>query len=246
MDVPTPSGVPDPEAASFAEPVERAHGIAAWREKKAFRANILVIIDDEPILEGELWMTTDLSRSRIDRSDGTTVVWDGTETRVAPSDAVFAGAGAHLLGWTNWLAAPFELRDAGTYLEPLDEKAFRGRSYEAARLTFAPGVGERFRESYVVYKDPQTERLAALGPVTMLDGGVDSSEPWAITYEELERIDGVLLPTHGTIWPWSDNGVQGDSVGTVRLSNPRFVTPGDDTFAVPEGARVVSKPVSER
>jgi len=38
--VPTPDGVPDPEADAFAAPIERAHGIAAWREHEAFSAEI--------------------------------------------------------------------------------------------------------------------------------------------------------------------------------------------------------------
>lgn len=238
-EVPTPSGVPDPEAAAFAEPIEQAHGLAAWRAHDGLRADITVQFGGERMLQGELLMRTDMSRTRIRRGDGSVVVWDGEDAWVSPPDAEFPRARFHALTWAYFLSAPMKLRDPGTYLESLGDKTLRGESYDAARLTFAPGVGDTPDDWYVLYRDPETQRLHAMAYIVTYGTTVDEAEaePHAITYAGFEAIEGVSIPTEWTFWQWSEaEGIEGDPIGSVALRGVRFVTPAEDAFAVPEAA----------
>ena len=63
-------------------------------------------------------------------------------------------------------------------------------------------------------------------------------EPHAIVYGEFVDVEGVQVPTVWQLHGWSEEqGVHGDPLGRLELSNPRFVEPGPETFSAPEGAR---------
>jgi hypothetical protein len=242
-EAPTPAGVPDPEADRFAEPIEQAHGLSAWRNEEAVRADVLVELGGERVLQGELLMKTDMSRTRILRSDGTVLVWDGSDAWVAPAGAALARARFHALTWPFVLSAPMKLRGPGTYLESLGEKTLRGETYDSARLTFAPGVGDGPGEWYVLYRDPETERLHAIA--FRASANQAETEPHAITFGGFVEIDGARIATAWTLWRWSEEaGIRGEPIGSVRLSNVAFTTPPDDAFAVSEDASRREVPAS--
>jgi hypothetical protein len=225
--------------------LERAHGLDAWKRHDALRAEIRVEFGGKTTLDGILTFTTDGTRSRIDLKDGAQLVFDGQRAWVAPDSATFEMARFHLLTWPYFLSVPFKLRDGGVRIgwmgdQPLGEAA-GGKHYPALRLTFAPGTGDAPRDWYILYRDPQTDRLKAMAYiVTYGKAPADRPEdPHAITYDDFRTIDGVTLATRWTFSDWvPGKGISGDPVGRATLKNIQFIAPPPGFFEKPAtGAR---------
>jgi Family of unknown function (DUF6503) len=239
---PAGTAAPAPAAAAggFAAPIEAAQGRAAWRSRPALAARLEVSFGGKTAVSGRLLFRTDLSGSRLDLDDGTEAIWDGRQAWVYPAASPFKGARFHLLTWPYFLAAPMKLDDPGTHLEPLGTKALDGASYETARLTFDAGVGDTPDDWYVLYRDPESGRLAAMAYVVTYGKTLQEAEkePHVVLYHDFVDLGGVTLPTRLEFRRWSEEqGAYGDAIGEVKLGDPAFVEPDLGAFDRPEGGR---------
>lgn len=236
-------------AADFAEPIETAHGRDAWYAAEAVSANLSVSMGGNQILEGRMLFTPKVGEARLEVADGTVAVFDGERAWVSPAGAELPQARFHLLTWPYFLAAPFKLRDPGAHLEDLGTRPLDGAEHPAARLTFGPGVGDSPDDWYVVYRDPSNDHLAAMAYVVTYGGRSAEeagAEPHAITYHDFQQVDGVSLPTTWRMWNWSEEeGVHGDPIGEVTLTDVDFVTPSADAFDRPADAEEDPLPAAE-
>jgi hypothetical protein len=229
--------------------IERAHGRDAWARRHALRCDLVVEFGGKTTVDGTLTFTTDGTRSRIDLKDGARLTFDGERAWVSPDSATFPMARFHLLTWPYFAAVPFKLRDGGVRVGWMgDQPLGDGRQYPAIRLTFAPGTGDASRDWYILYRDPQTDRLKAMAYIVTYGkaAGDRPEDPHAITYDDFRTVDGVTLATRWTFTDWvPGKGISGDPVGRATLKNLRFVTPPPGFFARPtSGAKedVVPQP----
>jgi len=238
-----PAPADDP-ATAWARSIEQAHGAGAWAAKneagEALSSRITVDYGGERILEGRMLLEPDLGRTRFELTDGTVVVWDGEGAWVAPAEAELPGARFHALTWPYFLALPMKLRDPGAHLEPLGEATLDGTTHDTMRLTFDPGTGDSPDDWYVVYRDAQTGRLAAAAYVVTYgrDLAAAEREPHAVRYQDYQPVESVLVPRRWTFWSWNaDDGIYGEPIGEVSLSDVEWIEPPPGTFDAPEGAR---------
>lgn len=233
---PAAASAADP-AAAFAAPIEKANGLAVWRAQDALQVDVVAKWGGQTILDGRMTFPTDLSRSRLRRADGSIAVFDGEHAWVSPATAKLGGARFHLLTWPYFLAVPMKLRDPGTHLEPLGERPMRqGAAFLAARLTFDPGTGDTPDDWYVVYRDPATDRLAAVAYIVTYGTPLEEAEkePHLIVYADYVEVGGVPIPTTWTFYHWNpEEGGHGEPIGEVKLSGARFLTPAPDAFVRP-------------
>ena len=235
-------------AAAFAKQIEQAHGHTAWQKRHAVAANITLDFGGNRLLDGaDMRFNTAVGKARLEPDAQTTVVFDGETAWLTPADSDFSRPRFHVLTWSYFMAAPFKLRDPGANLEMLGERDLRGETYNAARLTFDPGVGDSPDDWYIVYRDKDTNRLHAMAYIVTYGKSREKAEqePHAIVYENFADIDGVTLAKNWRFHHWSvDRGVYGEPIGKVRLENIRFIDPAEDTFTKPDGAREVTRPES--
>jgi len=230
---------------TYATPVEQAHGIDAWKGHEAVEANVVVNFGGNTAFDGKMLFTPDTSRVRMDVADGSTAIWDGSTAWVTPADSAFQGARFHLLTWPYFLAAPMKLRDPGTQMEDLGDLTLGETAYAGAKLTFGAGVGDSPDDWYILYRDPSSNVLHGMAYIVTFGSSLEKAEaePHAITYGGFSEVGGVQIPQSWQFWMWSEEeGITGDPIGNVELTDVRFVTPAADAFAVPEGAREESLP----
>lgn len=237
-------------AAAFAGPIEATHGAEAWYGKDAVAADVAIEFGGNRVFAGDMLFTPTMEKARVDLpgtgdATGASVVWDGGTAWVSPADAEFPRARFHVLTWPYFLAAPMKLRDPGTRLEDLGSRTMEGRTYDVARLSFEGAVGDTPDDWYVLYRDGETNRLAAMAYIVTYGTPREDAEaePHAITYEDFTTVDGVEIPTTWRFWLWNEeDGIHGDPIGRVELSEVRFMTPGPEAFEVPEDAREEALP----
>lgn len=240
----------DPEAAAFAAPIEEAQGLDAWRAHRAFQADVLIESEGKTRLDGRLLFATDFSGVALRTADGVVAVFDGERAWVSPADAALPRARFHLFTWPYFIAAPFKLRDPGTHLEPGAERELStgtDEHYPTARMTFDAGVGDTSDDWYLVFRDPATDRLAALAYVVTYGTTREqaAADPHAITYQDFTEVEGAELATSWTFWHWDpEDGIHGDPIATGRLTGLRFVEPPPGAFERPADAREEPLPPS--
>jgi hypothetical protein len=234
--VPEPPPRPsDPFSRQFATPIEEAHGIAAWSRRPALRADMVATFGGRVRNQGTMLFRTDSTAARMDFSDGTLLVFDGQNAWVSPSTSDFQRARFHLRTWPYLLAAPFKLRDHGVRLEDLGERPLGGQSYSAAKLTFLEGAGDTPDNWMIAYREPETNRLAAMAFIDTYgkERAAAEAAPEVVLFEDHVTIDGVTLPTTLAMHWWKDGEV-GELIGTVKFSNLEFVTPEPGAFDRPD------------
>jgi hypothetical protein len=221
--------------------VEAAHGLAAWRDRRAVAADIDVSFGREPLFSGGLLYDVHTGRVRLDVRDTAILFFDGERCWISPATADVPGARHHLLMWPALMAAAFRLRDPGTRLETTGPRALDGIQHETALLTFDAGAGGSPGDWFVLYEDPETNRLAAIAYAVTWAGMAPAAAgrgPRSIVYRDFVTIDGVTLAQRWTFHRWSaDEGPHGDPIGSATLGNLRFVEPVPRAFAVPADVR---------
>ena len=190
-----------PAGMGVARRIEAAHGKHAWTEKEAVACDITVTFGGAEMLNGSMTYETGAGRVRIETVGGATLVFDGERAWVSPSAAQVPMIRFQLLTWPYFLAAPFKLRDPGTYLAPHGRRPLDGVTHVTALLTFDAGTGDSPDDWYVIYQDPATDRLAAVAYIVTYGTTVDEAqkEPHALVYEDYRTIDGVALATRWVI-----------------------------------------------
>lgn len=232
-------------ADSFSETVEEAHGGEDWNAQEAVAADIRVEFGGQLMIDGRMVSDTPVGKTRFELKDGTVLVFDGKDAWTSPADSTFQGARFHVLTWPYFLAAPMKLDDPGTTLKALGKKPFQGdRSLEAAHLSFGEGVGDSPEDWYVVYRE-NSGALAGMAYIVTFGKSTAEAEkePHAVTYHDHVEVDGVQLSTRWQFWNWNEKeGVIGEPIGNVTLSNVEFVKPDGSTFTRPKNARSEAAP----
>jgi hypothetical protein len=191
-------------------------------------------------IDGVLTFTTDGTKSRLDLRSGVTLVFDGAHAWVTPPNRKFPDARFHLRIWPYFIAVPFKLRDGGVKVASLGEQPLAARMYPSLRLTFEPGTGDSPRDWYLLYRDPETNRLKAMAYTTNygLPPGEKPDDPRAVVYDDFRDVQGATLATHWTFYRWvAGAGISGDPIGRATLRNLHFTTAPEGFFEKPEGAR---------
>lgn len=227
------------KSSSFAEAIGKAHGKSALEQQQAIQARITVEFGGQTMIEGTLLSDTVGGKVRIDLDNGTHFVFDGQEAWTSPADSAVQGGRFHVLTWSYFLLAPFKLQDPGTHMEDLGKLPFDNQKLKAAKLTFDSGTGDSPDDWYVVYrnKNRQLEGMAYI--VTFGKDVADAEkEPHAVSYHQPVTIDGVTIASHWQFWNWTqEDGIHGDPIGQVKLSNIRFVTPSEGSFVAAKDSR---------
>ena len=166
------------------------------------------------------------------------VAWDGerawSENWAMPMPPRFLALLDYYFLNLPWLAS-----DPGVNLSEVSEGQIPGdpTEYRTVKMTFDPGTGDTPDDYYVLYVDPETDRLKATEYIVtyraVLGEGEESTTPHLLVYDEWTEVGGLTVPTHYTIY-------EGDAVyATNQIRDWSFTEPFDASrMEMPEGAVV--------
>jgi len=228
------------EADTFAEKIEKAHQKADFMNKSAISFDFIMHAGGNKQMEATYTATPDLSKIRMEM-DSVTVIYDGKQVYQMPPETDYARARFDIFTWSYFLTMPFKLTDPGTQWEEFSPDSLNGRHYPAQKLTFKPGTGDTPDDWYVVYQDPETNRLHASAYIVTFGKSKKKAEenPHAIVYNGYKDFNGVPLSTDWKLTTWHKNKGIGNTLSTIQIKNISFVDIPDNAFEVPEDAKPV-------
>lgn len=237
------NGATPPKVLSFSENIEEAHNKAAFMNHKAISFNIKLKFGGNERLKGKVSMTVNSGKVRLDKADGSSIVYNGKDVYISPKDAKIEGARFDIFTWQYFFALPFKLTDPGTVWEPQQPLNLKGKQYETAQLSFKADTGDSPDDWYVIYKDPETNRLKAAAYIVTFSTERAKAEenPHAIVYSDYEMIESAAISTHWEFYNWSKNEGLGKKLGEAQISDINFFDPSEDYFSKPENASLVTK-----
>ena len=202
-------------------PTLEAHGgIEQWRRQRTFTYT-LRDFPLSPEVAKPNTATVDLhSRSNLIKGVGFTVGFDGSRAWSVPGpDAVGLPPRFFSLGSFYFVGMPFVFADPGATVEDKGTGYFRGKSYRVLGVRYDTGVGHSAEDDYVVFIDPDTDRLALIHHSVTESADVDRVT-WV--FDEWQLVSGLYIPSRMTFYAgWDpDETGQGASctVENVTLS----------------------------
>ena len=237
------NGATPPKVFSFSQNIEEAHNKAAFMNKQAVSFDINLKFGGKTRLEGKVSMTTNSTKVRLDKTDGTSIIYDGKDVLITPRTASTEGARFDIFTWQYFFALPFKLTDPGTVWEELQPKIQDSTKYDTAKLSFESNIGDSPDDWYIIYKDPETNRLKAAAYIVTFSKEKDKAEenPHAIVYSDYKSFENIDIATGWSFHNWSDQDGFREKLGEATITNLQFFDPQENYFKAPEDSKPVNR-----
>ncbi|MAZ73982.1 MAG: hypothetical protein CMC70_12635 [Flavobacteriaceae bacterium] len=139
-------------------------------------------------------------------------------------------------------AMPYILGDAGIIYTEMEPTELAGKTYNPIKVGYKAGVGDSPEDEYILYFDPETNKMSWLG-YTVTYRTSEKSNTWHfIKYDQWQEVNGLLLPSKLTWYNVANNKPTDERndrrFDKVTVSSLKLDA---DVFAKPEGATVVPR-----
>lgn len=224
---------------AFATTIANAHNQEAFRSHPAVAFDMNLDFNTEDRLDSRITMLTSGDKIHIDKSDGSSLIYDGKNVFLSPQTATDDQARFNAFTWAYFFALPYKLNDPGVHLEHDGQKDLEGITYQTYKLTFDPGTGDSPDDWYILYINEDNTLHAAAYIVTY--GGKDQQEaeenPHCIVYDDYISVQEVPFATQWNFYNWSeDSGIEGEPIGSASLTMLNFTSPKPYFFEEPASA----------
>jgi len=212
--------------------IEKAHRKDLFELNEAVQFDLKLEFGGTERINGRVYLLTGGSKVKIEDVNGLQY-WDGSKAMVLPNQEDNEKARFDLLTWSYFFAAPYKLSDSGVNHEFIGETLLGGAEYRANKMTFEKGIGDTPEDWYIVYKDRNSDLLAAMAYiVTSGEKTVEEAEkdPHVITYEAYTEVGGIPFATQWNFWTWNEAGEMNKLLGSATVSNIEFTEKAGDMF----------------
>lgn len=243
-----PSEVKETKAANnpalnLAKAIETAHHQKAFQAEKAIKFHLDLNFGANTRINATVSMMTDSSKIKIEKSDSTTLYYNGNKMMLSPKDKNYKQARFDMFTWAYFFALPQKLTDPGSVLSDYKSRKLLDVKHETAQLTFHPKTGDTPKDWYILYVNPHTKLLKAAAYIITSDKTVSEAEksPHVIVYEDYFTLGEVPIAKHWKFYNWEEDGIHGDPIGEAEISDVHFFKPEVDYFKAPQDAVKVEK-----
>lgn len=230
-------------ALAFAQNIEKAHHKDEFLSHKAISFNIALSFGGKLRLKGKLSMLTNSSKIRLDKADGSSLVYDGSQVYLSPADSDWNRARFDMFTWQYFFALPFKLTDPGTNWELAGTQKLDSLTYPTGKLTFDKAVGDSPDDWYIIYQDAKSKRLKAATYIVTFGREKEEAEknPHTIVYEDYSFIEDIPFAQTWKFYNWNEEKGTGKELGEAKISNIKFYNPAKEEFSKPKNAMIIKK-----
>lgn len=222
----------------------RKHNIRDFYGKDIISFEIQLTFNGIERLNATIYSRTNSSKVKVEKADGTVILFDGEEVYITPDSALYKGARFDALTWSYFALAPFKFADEGTNWGEAKQLPLREENdpMQSIKLSFENGVGDAPDDWYQVYVNPETGLLEAMAYIVTF-GDTPREEagknPHAITYSDYQSVQGAILAGKWKFYNWSKEAGLGEQLGEATITNIQFIDEPEDLFTLGTGAERV-------
>ena len=219
----------------FLAPIEKIYGLNTFQSKKIVRFDLEYELNDTVRLRARVYARTNSSAIRLERNDGTTLVFDGKNVWQSPDSVVFANARFNIFAWHYFFSMPFKMRDVGTKWQLQKQKMTlqNNQLLPVARLTFEKNVGDSSDDYFLVFKNLDHSIAGMAYHVSAFSSATDAAAR-AITYHDFTTVEGILIAQTWQFWRFDTLRGAHTRVGGVKIRNVTFVEETPNLFRKPK------------
>jgi len=231
---------------AFSGAVERAHHAKTYHRGQAIAADVVYTWGGDYRFRGTMVYEIDSTRARLIDDRGRTIVHDGKAVFAAPADKATAEARMLALGMPYMTAVPFHLSDEDVLLTDGGKKPLFGVPMRTAELHQLDKQGELTPDHVLLYLNPNSYHLAALGNIITRPGQQKPLGADALVYSDYVQVSGVSIASKWAFYRWeAGRGPYGGVLGQAKLTNIRFIAPAKGVFTPPADAVQIESVESE-
>lgn len=228
------------EKPQFTSSIEEAHKKEAFMSQKYLKYTIDITFGGKQHLKGEITQETGGGKIKIEKQDGSLIIFDGKEVySLGIKEEDMGAARFDIFTWSYFLGLPYKLNDQGTIWSNFEENKWGTKNFDTGKLTFESGTGDAPDDWYIIYKNPETNMLGGAAYIVTFGKGKEKAEkePHAIKYNKIKLIKSIPIATNWTFYMWSLKKGYEKVIGEVKLSNIKFINEAE--FIVPQKAKKV-------
>jgi hypothetical protein len=172
--------------------------------------------------------------------------WDGEEAWISPGERRQPNPRFWSLTGYYFQSIPFVMADPGVRFRILPPEELNGVPHQRVMAYYEADVGDSPGDLYVLYLEPDTERVAAIVYTVTYgrayqpaaEGPAAPTSGTLFYYEDYVTVDGLTVPTRFRGYAWQ-NGDQGAFRNEAWVSEISFREPFDESrLEMPEDGRV--------
>ncbi len=215
--------------------IEAAHHKEAFINKDMVKFDINLDFAGNDRLDGTIYLSTDSRFVRIDKNDGSSIIYDGEYVWLTPMDANQSGARFDIFTWSYFFSLPYKLSDDGTQVEEFPATDL----YKVTRLSFENGIGDAPDDWYDIYSQKNSHLIDYAGYIVTY-GGTPASEAaqnaHAIGYSDYQMVQGIPIATSWNFYNYNNAVDTSTSIGKALLKNISFEPMEPSMFKRPQDA----------
>ena len=224
--------------------VESAHKKEAFLDHKMITFDAVINFGGKKILDAKITMLTNSSKIRIDKKDGSKLIYNGDKVMLCPKDASDKRARFDMFTWSYFFGLPYKLSDPGTALEIKQNRSLDAEKYTTAKLTFSEGTGDAPDDWYIVYINPENHVITAAAYIVTYGSGEDiskaESDPHMIVYKDYALIDNIPISTQWDFYGWTEEKGKTDKLGEAMISDVVFLEENASLFEEPDDYKEIT------
>ncbi len=224
--------------------IEKAHKKEEFLNHNAISFRINLSFGGKQRLDSKITMLTNSTKIRIDKKDGSKLIYTGEKAFLCPKDANEKGARFDMFTWTYFFGMPYKLSDPGTQWEMGSNKPLDGIDHQTAKLTFEAGTGDAPDDWYIIYTDPKENTLNAAAYIVTYgnEGNTSKAEadPHAIYYKNFKIVDGIPFATRWEFFGWTEEKGLTDKLGEATITDITFLEEEGTIFETPDDAKEIT------
>ncbi len=224
--------------------IEKAHKKSDFFAHKAISFDINISFGGKERLDAKMTMLTNSTKIRIDKKDGSSLIYNGEKVFLSPPEANDKGARFDMFTWSYFFALPYKLNDPGTSLELQEMRVLDTIQHQTAKLTFEKNVGDSPDDWYILYTDPKENILKAAAYIVTFGstGNTEKAEsdPHIIQYNDFVDLEGIPFATTWDFYGWTAEKGVTDTLGKTTISNITFLQDEGTVFHPPSSSKEIN------
>jgi len=220
-------------AEEFVTPLETAHHKQDYLQQQMVSFELDLNFGGKDRLDATLYLSTDSNYIRVEKADGSLIIYDGEKVWGTPAAAITDGARFDVFTWSYFFSLPYKLSDPGTRI------ALKENSEAVLRLNFKEGTGDAPDDWYDLYTAPKTDLLNYAGYIVTYGGTAAdqaAQNAHAIGYEDYQEVDGIPIAHIWKFYNYKDRVDTTAVIGNARLSSIKFGPLDKSLFSKPDNA----------